>query len=148
MRSPSWRTYGWRAWLSIYTDTVVQQLDARDRISDGGVIPYEYRLLDGETIVFNANYRFIAGAIPLQNLILLDEQRHWHDGGAVWTGSNSDGTAAYNNACSNWTYLSANGFTGFAEDRAQWCGATNGSTVGEDRKCTSQHPVYCFEVDP
>jgi len=149
LASPRLAGLNWRAWLATI------DINARDRIADGGVVPREYRLVDDKTVIFRAGYSYpstTAAVVPV-SAIALDQNGVDASAIEVWTGTAADGrTHSPANICESWTTLAGMGITGYTTHPtmpppylAEWTSASNGAV---QRSCNLMNHFYCFEVDP
>ncbi|MBS2012745.1 MAG: hypothetical protein JST00_07660 [Deltaproteobacteria bacterium] len=145
---PTLQDLEWRAFLGHFPD-----LDPRDRIADAGVLPYEYRLING-AIVFRKGLKYgpTAPLVP-ETLVTLDQYGADASDLQVWTGAEPTGKAHPSEShCGRWLSTNGSGITGWTSysplpgDKLQWLQASLGATLSP--VCTSMHHIYCFEVDP
>jgi hypothetical protein len=128
----------WVAWLS------VASANAKTRILDGGVVPFEYRLVN-ETVVFPAGFVFGASAFPLSAL-QLDEMGSNQTALDVWTGTDTAGNAT-TQTCFDWTSSSDAGTSGAFGTVGTSTLATSWTVNGAMyRQCNLFAHVYCFEA--
>jgi hypothetical protein len=126
----------WVAWLS------VANANAKRRITDGGALPFEYRLVNG-TVVFPAGFVFDV-TTPPASALQVDEMGANQGALNVWTGTDSAGNAsAY--TCFDWTSGSdagdAYGTIGTSTIPTSW--TVNGAM---HQRCSVSAHVYCFEA--
>jgi hypothetical protein len=131
----------WRAWLGTSNG------DPFARISTGGKILHDYRLITGE-LIFPAGLKFIGGNLVPKHAIDRDENGDAAVSVVVWTGSTVEGLHSEHN-CADWSQNNGNfqGTTAFTkEDNGTF--ALNWTTWANEECNGTMHSLYCFEVDP